>query len=92
MKLIVTKTSGAVIKDREPKRNELIFDAKKSKDNDAFGLVFDIIETKENYIVLNIKDKLLSGYKQYVFTNQSITMQDLLDGVIKKFTFELIED
>ena len=42
-----------------------------------------------NYIVLNIKYKLLSGYKQYVFTNQSITMQYLLEGVIKKFTFEL---
>ena len=92
MKLIVTKTSGAVIKDREPKRNELIIDAKKSKDNDAFGIVFDIVETKESYVILNIKDKLLSGYKQYVFTNQSVTLQDLLDGVIKKFTFELIKD
>lgn len=91
MKLKVTKCSGVVLPNAEKKVNEYFFELKKSKENDA-GIKFDIVSVKNKYVILNIHEELPRGYKLYIFEYVPVTIEYQLEGVIKKYKFELIWD
>ena len=91
MKLKVTKCLGVVLPNAKKKVNEYFFELKKSKQNDA-EIKFDIVSVKNRYVILNIHEELPRGYKLYVFEYLPVTIEYQLEGVFKKYRFELIWD
>ena len=87
-KLKVTDYSRVVLPDSECSVNEYVFELKKSKQNNA-GIKFDIVSVKKGYVILNLYENLPKGYKLYVFQDEPVTLDYELDGVFKRYKFEL---